>query len=56
MMPSFLQQLQTLQAMVHNMESSFPDLIFAMATTDKQPVLQISQRQLHNHRGFTCTC
>ena len=32
-MPSFSQELQTLQAMVHNVESSFPDLIFAMATT-----------------------
>ena len=51
-MPSFLQQLQTLQAMMHKVESSFPDLIFAMATTGKQPVLQVSQRQLHNHPPF----
>ena len=32
-MPSFSQQLQTLQAMLHNVESSFLNLIFAMATT-----------------------
>ena len=38
---SFLQQLETLQTMIHNVEDSFPDLIFAMATTGKQPMLQI---------------
>ena len=50
--PSFVKQTETLEAMVQDKERRFPDLAFAMATTDEQPLLQISQRQLYNHPPF----
>ena len=50
--PSFIQQADILQSMVQGVADAFPDLIFAMATGGEQPLLQISQRQLHNHPLF----
>ena len=50
--PSFVKQAETLEAMMQNAERHFPDLVFTMVTTDEQPLLQISQRQLYNHPPF----
>ena len=50
--PSFVKQAETLEAMMQDAERRFPDLAFTMATTDEQPLLQISQRQLYNHPPF----
>ena len=49
---TFIQQESILQSMVNDVGDAFPDLIFAMATGGEQPLLQISQRQLHSHPPF----
>ena len=49
---TFIQQESILQSMVNDVGDAFPDLIFAMATRGEQPLLQISQRQLHSHPPF----
>ena len=50
--PPFTQQASILQAMAQSLVTNFPELIFSMATGSEQPLLQISQRQLHNHPQF----
>ena len=49
---TFVQQATILQSMISGVVDTFPDLIFAMATGGEQPLLQISQRQLHSHPPF----
>ena len=51
-LPSFIQQTDILMSLMQGVVDSFPDLNFAMATGDEQPLLQISQRQLHHHPPF----
>ena len=49
---TFVHQASILQSMINGVVDTFPDLIFAMATGGEQPLLQISQRQLHSHPPF----
>ena len=49
---TFVQQANILQSMINGIVDTFPDLNFAMATGGEQPLLQISQRQLHSHPPF----
>ena len=39
LVPSFVKQAGTLEAMMQDAERRFPDLAFTMATTDEQPLL-----------------
>jgi len=50
--PPFAQQASILQEMAQSLVNTFPEFIFSMATGSDQPLLQMSQRQLHNHPPF----
>jgi len=50
--PPFAQQASILQEMAQSLVNAFPEFIFSLATGSDQPLLQISQRQLHNHPPF----
>jgi len=49
---TFVQQASILLSIINGVVDTFPNLIFAMATGGEQPLLQISQRQLHSHPLF----
>ena len=48
----FVQQANIIQSMINGVVDTFPDLNFVMATGGEQPLLQISQQQLHSHPPF----
>ena len=50
--PPFVQQANILQSVSLSLVDTFPELNFSMATGSEQPLLQISQRHLHNHPPF----